>query len=40
MDDVMLFRIDRIKNVLETKEHFETPQNFNLRKHEPFAAYC
>lgn len=40
MDDVMLFRIDRIKSVLETKEHFETPQNFNLRKHEPFAAYC
>ncbi|MBS1956798.1 MAG: WYL domain-containing protein [Cyanobacteria bacterium SZAS-4] len=40
LDDVMLFRIDRMKNVVETTKHFETPKNFSLRKHEPFAAYC
>lgn len=40
LDDVMLFRVDRIKTVVETKEHFETPKNFSQRKHERFAAYC
>jgi len=40
MDDVMLFRVDRIKSVVETKEHFETPTNFAQRKHQAFAAYC
>lgn len=40
LDDVMVFRIDRMKNVVETTKHFETPKNFSQRKHEPFAAYC
>ncbi|CAN5610557.1 hypothetical protein BH10CYA1_BH10CYA1_12430 [soil metagenome] len=40
LDDLMIFRIDRIKNVVETTEHFETPRNFSQRKQEPFAAYC
>jgi len=40
LDDVMIFRVDRIKTAVETDEHFEAPQNFSQRKHEAFVAYC
>jgi WYL domain len=40
LDDVMIFRVDRIKQVVETAEHFETPLNFHQLKQAPFAAYC
>ncbi len=40
LEDVMIFRVDRIKDLVETAEHFETPSNFNQMKQEPFAAYC
>lgn len=40
LDDVMLFRVDRIKELSETTEHFEAPSNFNQIRQAPFASYC
>lgn len=40
LDDVMVFRIDRMKRVIETTKHFETPHNFHQLKHKAFATYC
>jgi len=37
-DEVMIFRVDRIKELLETSRHFEVPPNFNLRRQLPFAS--
>ncbi|HEY9676565.1 MAG TPA: WYL domain-containing protein [Drouetiella sp.] len=39
-DDVMVFRVDRMKDVHETAQHFEAPKNYSLRKHDAFVAYC
>lgn len=40
LDDVMVFRVDRMKQVEETSEHFETPPIYSQRKHQAFAVYC
>ena len=37
-DEVMIFRVDRIKELLETARHFEVPPDFNPRQKLPFAS--
>jgi len=39
-DDVMVFRVDRIKEIDETNLHFDMPSDFNQHKQAPFTAYC
>ncbi len=36
--EVMIFRVDRIKELLETSRHFEVPPDFNPRRQLPFAS--
>ena len=40
LHDVMMFRVDRIKDLVETSQHFETPSDFHKQKQAPFASYC
>jgi predicted DNA-binding transcriptional regulator YafY len=40
IDDVMVFRVDRIKELQETAQHFETPSDFHHQRQSPFASYC
>ncbi|HEY9715273.1 MAG TPA: WYL domain-containing protein [Chroococcales cyanobacterium] len=40
VDDVMVFRVDRIKDLNKTGQRFETPSNFNQKRQASFAAYC
>src|SRR3990167_7776565 len=37
-DEVMVFRVDRIKELLETSNHFEIPPNFKPSRQLPFAS--
>lgn len=37
-DETMVFRVDRIKELLPTTLHFEVPVNFNPRQPLPFAS--
>jgi len=37
-DETMIFRVDRIKELRQTTEHFEVPKNFNPRMPLPFAS--
>jgi predicted DNA-binding transcriptional regulator YafY len=37
-DEVMIFRVDRIKELLETSRHFEVPPDFTPTTHLPFAS--
>jgi hypothetical protein len=37
-DETMVFRVDRIKELLQTTRHFEVPLNFNPRQPLPFAS--
>lgn len=39
-DDVLIFRVDRIKDLVETALHFDAPSNFNQLKQVPIASYC
>jgi predicted DNA-binding transcriptional regulator YafY len=36
--ETMVFRVDRIKELLQTTMHFEVPKNFNPRQPLPFAS--
>jgi hypothetical protein len=36
--ETMVFRVDRIKELLQTTMHFEAPKNFNPRQPLPFAS--
>lgn len=36
--EIMIFRVDRIKELLETSNHFEVPPNFNPMEKLPFAS--
>ena len=38
--EVLLFRVDRIKQLKETAQHFETPKDFSQRKAQRYATYC
>lgn len=40
VDDVMVFRVDRIKEVTETTQHFDMPNGFHDRRNSPFSSYC
>lgn len=37
-DEVMIFRVDRIKELVETSRHFEVPPDFSPTRHLPFAS--
>lgn len=37
-NEVMIFRVDRIKELLPTASHFEVPPDFNPRQKLPFAS--
>lgn len=37
-DENMIFRVDRIKDLIETARHFNVPQNFSPSTHLPFAS--
>lgn len=37
-NEVMMFRVDRIKELLETSRYFEVPPDFNPRRRLPFAS--
>ncbi|HEY9775315.1 MAG TPA: WYL domain-containing protein [Planktothrix sp.] len=39
LDDVMVFRVDRIKDLVETTHEFEMPSGYN-QKEQQFSAYC
>lgn len=38
-DDIFIFRVDRIKDVFETQQKFETPRNFNELRCKMLATY-
>lgn len=38
-DEVLMFRVDRIKELSETAQHFETPKDFLKHRHATFSAY-
>lgn len=38
--EVLLFRVDRIKQLKETMQYFETPEDFAQRKSTRYASYC
>jgi predicted DNA-binding transcriptional regulator YafY len=38
--ETFLFRVDRIKELNETTQHFETPSDFAQRKQIRYATYC
>jgi len=40
VDDVMVFRVDRIKELEETSHSFEAPTGFYDYRQQPFASYC
>jgi predicted DNA-binding transcriptional regulator YafY len=41
VDDVMVFRVDRIKELEETTNEFETPAAFTERNgQQPYSSYC
>lgn len=40
VDDVMVFRVDRIKELEETSQEFQAPIDFHARRQQPFASYC
>ena len=39
-DEVLVFRVDRIKSISATADRFETPNNFHHLKRALFASYC
>ncbi len=39
-DEIMIFRVDRIKDLVQTQEHFEAPSNINQLRHTALASYC
>jgi hypothetical protein len=40
VDDVMVFRVDRIKELEETSHEFQAPVDFYDRRQQPFNSYC
>lgn len=38
--EVLLFRVDRIKELDETSQHFETPKDFSNKRQEKYSTYC
>ncbi|HEY9787673.1 MAG TPA: WYL domain-containing protein [Candidatus Obscuribacterales bacterium] len=38
--EVLLFRIDRIKELMETSQRFEAPKDFASRRNARYTAYC
>lgn len=39
LDDVMVFRVDRIKELVETTHQFEAPVDFYEQREQPFSSY-
>ncbi len=39
-DEIMIFRVDRIKDLVQTEVHFEAPSNINQLRHTALASYC